>query len=660
MGFLARCLWRALVLLCLWPASLLAESVTLPVDGGRASLAGHLARLVDPRHELSLDDVLRADAAGQFEPLREFRPAGHTSDVHWYRFTLSRPAGAPSDWIVELGEAYIDHIDAYVETASVETASVEKASVEKAGGFRLVRLGDHVPFSERPLKTRLHAFMLNLPDDRPVRIYLRIDSISAIVLSGTVWTPAAFMAEETRSLLLHGVFFGALGLIVLLYFALAVAMGDGALTAYSGYVATLFLYYLGANGVGAVWLPDLPGWALNLLTGGSGLAGAAVAMIMWDRLLNLRQTFPRIGRAYRGLAVLEALTIPSAAFPIYAVTNKLVIGSAVLTGLVSLGIVVVLMRRDRSNVSLRYYLAAFLVAIAGLVSSNLALRDLLPASGVLIHSYQAAYLIHLVILALGLSHRVRQLQEERIRALQEIGFARHRAEQQRSFVAMLSHEFRTPLASIDSAAQMVAATAGPLPETAQRRLARIRATAGRLGELVDLFLSSDALDQGALALKPEPVPLSRIVALGLQELAEAELASRVTVAGPADDQVIRVDPQFLGVALANLVRNALRYSPPESAVEVRVEAAADPGGGDVSIIVRDQGYGMSAEEVGRIGSMYFRAGSSTGTKGAGIGLYITRQIVAAHGGTLEVESAVGKGSVFTIRIPAGGTTPTAR
>lgn len=636
MGSFARRLCGALLLLCLWAGGALAAPVTLPADGGRASLSGHLARLIDPRHELGLDDILRADAAGRFEPLGEFRPAGHTPDVHWYRFRLARAAGAPADWIVELGEAYIDRIDAYVETAS---------------GFRLVRLGDHVRFSERPLQTRLHAFPLTLTDERPVRIYLRIESVSAIALSGTVWTPAAFLAGETRSLLLHGFFFGVLGLIVVLFFALAVALGDGALAAYAGYVATLFLYYLGANGIAAVWLPDLPGWAFNLMTGGSGLAGAAMAMVMWDRMLNLRASFPRISRAYRGLAVLEALTVPTAVFHVYGIANQLVIGSAILTGLLSLGLIVRLLLRDRSDVSLRYYLVGFLVALGGLLVSNLAVRGLIPASGLLIHAYQVAYTIHLVILALGLSHRMRQIQAERVRALQEIGFARQRAEQQRSFIVMLSHEFRTPLASIDSAAQLVEATAGPLPESAQRRLDRIRSTSRRLGDLVDLFLSSDALDQGALALRPELVPLSRIVDLGLRELAEAELRDRVTVTAPADDRTIRADPQFLGVALGNLVRNALSYSPADATVAVAVKVAAAPDGGDVAITVRDRGYGMSAEEVERIGSMYFRAGSSAGTKGIGIGLYIARQIVAAHGGTLEVESTVGQGSAFTIRLP---------
>jgi signal transduction histidine kinase len=82
-------------------------------------------------------------------------------------------------------------------------------------------------------------------------------------------------------------------------------------------------------------------------------------------------------------------------------------------------------------------------------------------------------------------------------------------------------------------------------------------------------------------------------------------------------------------------------------------SAGDDGGGIV-IRVADQGRGMSPDEVERIGSIYFRASSSRGTKGSGLGLYMTQKIVAAHGGTLTVESVRDEGSVFTIRLPDGG------
>ncbi|AWK87562.1 sensor histidine kinase [Azospirillum thermophilum] len=338
--------------------------------------------------------------------------------------------------------------------------------------------------------------------------------------------------------------------------------------------------------------------------------------------------------------------MPTAVSPLYAATNRPMILLALVISLVSLLLIVRLMLRDREDVGIRYYFVGLVVALAGLVVTQLALRGVLPAGGVYVNAYQIGSATHVVILAAGLSHRVRRLQADRIRARQESAFAMKRAEQQRTFVAMLSHEFRTPLASIDSAAQMIAETAGPLPAKAMARLERIRATARRLGGLVDLFLSSEALDQGALALHPERVALRDLLDSAL-ETAASGAEDRIRRPAEGQDRVLRADPHFLGVAIGNLVQNALRYSPPGAPVEIA--AAWEPDG--LAISVRDHGRGMSADEVERVGSMYFRASSSKGTKGAGIGLYITRQIVAAHGGTLQVQSRPGEGSVFTIRLP---------
>ncbi|AWK87563.1 7TMR-DISMED2 domain-containing protein [Azospirillum thermophilum] len=306
--------WLAVLLVSLWlgvaapaaagsaagaDAGTAAGTVRLTAGLAQASLSGHLGRLVDPGGALTLEDAVAADAAGAFQPLPTFVGAGHTADVHWYRVLLEREPGAPAEWVVELGEAYIDHIDLFV----VDPAAADGRPGE---GRDIVRfaLGDHVPFSRRPMGTRLHSVLLSLPEGRPVTVYLRVETISAMMLSGRVWAPAAFIGHETSALLLHGLFFGVLAVLILLYLALATALEDGTLVAYAGFVATLFFYYLGANGIAAVWLPDLPGWALNLLTGGNGLLGVSAAIVMWDRILNLRQTFPRVHRVYMVLAVL--------------------------------------------------------------------------------------------------------------------------------------------------------------------------------------------------------------------------------------------------------------------------------------------------------------------------------------------------------------------
>lgn len=637
---------------------LLALAGAGPVRAGRAaglelaagttdtSLGGQFGRLIDHDRALSFADVLRADAEGRFEPRSDFRGVGQTRDIHWYRFDLRRARGAPADWILELGEAYIDHLDLYVPIDPTRPAAAPR-------DFRVIRMGDFVPYSQRPMRTRLHATPLTLPEEATVTVYLRVDSVSAISLFGTLRTPEAFVARQSMVMLFQGVFFGVLAILVLGYAALGLTLKDSALLAYTGYVGTVFVYYLFANGVAATLLPDSPGWLMNLGVGGTGFCGVAAAVFMWDRLLDLRRNFPRLHRLYMVTALVGVTLAPTAVTPLFSVTNPLF--SLVTSGLtlLSFGLVVTLIRRNPRDVGLRFFLATTLTAATGVTLAQASLRGAIPVDYVFADPYQIASVLGMLILGTGLTLRIRQLQTERVRAEQETAFATTRAEEQRTFVVMLSHEFRTPLASIDGAAQMIALTGGLTDPASLKRLDRIRATTRKLSDLVEMFLSSDALDQGALALRPEPTPLGSLLDQALGGLAAAEEEARVTVAVSVPQRPVCGDPQFLGVAVGNLVQNALRYSSPDTTVAVT--AWEEPDG--VAISVADRGRGMSAEEVARIGTIYFRADSSRGTKGSGIGLYMTQKIVAAHGGTLRVESVKGEGSIFTIRLRDDGLPP---
>jgi two-component system, sensor histidine kinase LadS len=607
-----------------------------------ASLSGHFSQLIDVQRGLSFADVLRADAEGRFIAGEDFRGAGQTTAIHWYRFDLSREAGTRADWILEMGEPYIDHLDLYVPLTPGQTPAGPE-------DYRVIRMGDFVPYSQRPMQTRLHGTPLDLPEGRTLTVYLRVDSVSAISLSAALWTPKAFIASQTTALVFHGMFFGVLMILVVVYLAVGTLLRDAVLLTYTAHIAWMLVFFLFATGIAAALLPDAPGWLMNLTVGGLVFLGTAIVMLLWVRLLNLRRNFPRLHRVYRGVAVLAVLAIPSSLTPWFGVVSPVISTLGASMGLVSVMLTVILMRRDSRDGSLRFYLACALVSIFGMALSQLKLRGVLP-SDLPIEPYPIAALLGALILGAGLALRIRRLQTERVRAEEGVAFATKQAEEQRIFVAMLSHEFRTPLASIDSAAQMIALDVQDAPP-ALKRLERIRSTIHKLADLVDVFLSSQALDHGALALQPEWMTVGRLLDAAMDGVTAADAEARVVVTTRVADRELRGDLQFLCVAITNVIQNALRYSPPDAPVVVT--AAEAPGG--IAIRVADQGRGMSCEEVARIGAIYFRASSSRGTKGSGVGLYMTQKIVVAHGGRLSVESREGMGSVFIIHLPTPAT-----
>jgi signal transduction histidine kinase len=208
---------------------------------------------------------------------------------------------------------------------------------------------------------------------------------------------------------------------------------------------------------------------------------------------------------------------------------------------------------------------------------------------------------------------------------------------------MLSHEFRTPLVMIHSAAQMIRFRETAMASGSQERLERIEGTARRLSALIDVFLASDALDQGKIVLTPREGEMSVMVERVLPQFGGQ--SRRIQVAQFPPIRLI-ADHDLLGVALRNCLANALNYSPPQSPVWLSLSVTD----GTVSICVRDEGPGIPAEEMEHIGTPYYRGRHSAHKSGSGLGISMVRTIIQAHGGAMTVQSTLGAGTSITLSL----------
>jgi PAS domain S-box-containing protein len=229
------------------------------------------------------------------------------------------------------------------------------------------------------------------------------------------------------------------------------------------------------------------------------------------------------------------------------------------------------------------------------------------------------------------------------RALQ---IEREANQQQRRFIAVASHEFRTPLAIIDGAAQRLLARLSGADEEIVRRLHRIRSATARMTGLTEVTLSSARLESGQLQLKP-----SRFDVLGmLRELCERQRGVTpdfaIELAGQEPIEV-EADAQLIEQALGNLLTNAVKYSGSSRRVAISVRAVED----GVEIAVRDFGVGIPSGELPQLFTRFFRATTSRLVSGTGIGLHFAREILQLHDGSISVESEIGTGSTFTVHLP---------
>ena len=227
------------------------------------------------------------------------------------------------------------------------------------------------------------------------------------------------------------------------------------------------------------------------------------------------------------------------------------------------------------------------------------------------------------------------------------------ARQQRQFVLMVSHEFRTPLAIIDSASQLLELEP-KLPVSAMPRVGKIRNAVQRMLHLIERCLTHDRL--GAAAARPTAFDLAAMLTTLVCEMAAAVSSHRIELHGADRPVPIPGDRDLLAVVFSNLLENAVKYSPNGGTIRLDLLTGGEAGEGQVTVRITDEGIGVNAADAARLFDKYFRASNAAGTTGAGLGLHLARCIVDTHGGGISVASEPGRGSAFTVRLPVARAT----
>lgn len=217
----------------------------------------------------------------------------------------------------------------------------------------------------------------------------------------------------------------------------------------------------------------------------------------------------------------------------------------------------------------------------------------------------------------------------------------------RDFVADASHELKTPIASIQSAAETVQVALPDDPEGAQRFVEQILQHSERLGRIVNDLLDLSRLE----AREVERTSFDLGVVVSDETLRHTRAAESRAIDLEAEFDSIAFEGSLPDVRLAvrNLVENALRYSEPGGVVKVR----ASRENGTAVVTVSDDGIGIPARDLPRVFERFYRVDTARArdTGGTGLGLAIVRHVVDRHGGTVNVESELGSGSTFTVRLP---------
>jgi signal transduction histidine kinase len=238
------------------------------------------------------------------------------------------------------------------------------------------------------------------------------------------------------------------------------------------------------------------------------------------------------------------------------------------------------------------------------------------------------------------------------RLQESVEIIRRDRDRSREFLADVSHELRTPIAALRTFNELL--TEGAADDAATRRefLETSRAQLERLDWLAQNLLELSKLDSGLVLLDLRPEDLRSAVEQAVDQAAATARRRGVELTMERPDTAIQLrhDPVRIGQVVANLVGNAIKFTPRGGTVRVQVQAEADGG---ASITVADTGIGIDPSELPRIFDRFFRGSRASEARGSGsgLGLAIVRSIVEMHGGTVAVQSRLGVGSTFRVTLP---------
>lgn len=250
----------------------------------------------------------------------------------------------------------------------------------------------------------------------------------------------------------------------------------------------------------------------------------------------------------------------------------------------------------------------------------------------------------------GLAHRALSVEARRLREQAET----HRQEMEKArftFISLVAHELRSPLAAVEGCVEAVLASAKELTPDDRALLERARRRSSGLRAMVGDLLSLTALQTGNFVLRRTPVPVGEIIAEATAAHRESAAAKRIALACelPPHAPVLQADRDALRMVFSNLIDNAVKYT--SEGGHVTVSLAVDAN--SVTAQIADDGIGMTPEEQTHAFDEFYRARNSAAAQvpGTGLGLTLVKRLVELHGGSVTVRSTSAKGSIFTVCLP---------
>ena len=677
---LSRCIVLALCLL--W-----AAGSALAAGSTAAETHIDVRSWIEPSDQTATIETIEALDQSHWQTYADRHRFGYIRNAVWFRIQITLPEQDHNKWVIEFADPLIDSLEVYLPDPTSPKPR-----------WRLVQMGDHLPFSNRPLPSR--NFALPLPREAgSILLFARVSTETSLQLPIKVLTDAALIRADTQALVLEAGYVGLMGGLLLYNLLLLLRTHETVYIYYAGWLFSITSFVLGINGLTFQYLwPDRPEWnncsiLLSLLCS-TFLLGA-----FWSRTL---------GRHINGGVLPNALVILSLMIPAAILVCSLPYALAIqLTIVFTLSWAIALvwqavLASQRGFKELRSLLTAFVPLLAAGIVLALERFGVLDPSPLGLHAVAAGSALQAIMMSVMLGDRLSRLRElnsaavemqrfnqsleasnaalgatnaalkealklseARSRSIAQMKEKLRRAAEERNtekskFLAQAVHDLKQPLQAISIAVTPIQSLLERTPNRQVEELIDVVIRAAKvMRNQVSGLLDLSRLESGFIRPQPERIRLRAFIKplLDPLETFSRDLGVEMEVF-PDEGEAVHVcsDPNLLRQILTNLISNAVKYADPAKAPHCKVSISWRIQAHQVCITVADNGVGIDPQHLAdrAIFQPFFQINNtlSEGEKGVGLGLSIVSAALALmpdH--AIGVESCPGEGSTFTLTVP---------
>lgn len=652
------------------------ESVNKPVilrsDRAEYPIGLNLDILEDKTRKLTINDITSPEVSSQFIPNHNETPnLGYMMSNLWVRFSVKNEADAQKKWLLILSDARMTDIQLYLPSGN-------------QSGFIVKETGKAFSFKSRDIP--YHSFVFNLPlsPGQETTIYLRFHSITPMYFPLTIWQKEPFFEEDNNILFFWGLNYGMLLIMIVYNFFLFLCLRDKSYLDYVLFVITLTLNQSIRQGFFEQYI--LPENSNILAMPVSSIFCLILVVQFAESFLDFKNNFSLLNRVVLGLKFWGFILLFSVSIFPYLVINLMAFSILlIIIFLLITGILAYKMGYKPARFYLLAILPTFITYFMGTLSSfrvipafpwmmngqlisivllvllySLALADRInlikqektQALALALESSEANQQLvqsQNIILETKVSERTKELQENEIqlRTAKEKAEAANQAKS--SFIANMSHEFRTPLNAILGFSQLMNGS-DQLPPDYQENVAIIYHSGEHLLTLINHVLNLSKIEAGKLVLNPTNFDLYAL----LDELKSIFMLSAnnkgLNLSFNKDADVprwIKNDVTKLKQVLINILGNAIKFT-----VFGSVSLKVSKGENTLIFEIEDTGAGIAEAELDSIFQSFYQAQNfPQSQEGTGLGLTISYNFIKLMGGKIAVNSVIGKKTIFSFFIP---------